>query len=116
MSIAGKPVTFTDAIILRNNSGPLTRLNNVPTLTVARKTANSLGLTGFEAVNFSAAGSFVFQSASLNSNGTYLFVNTSGFGQVTLSLDNGLVGGLVSYVLPAGQFVEFQSDGNGNLT
>jgi hypothetical protein len=107
-------VIYVDAALLNISGKPATfRLQNEPTLNINRQSSAPISLAGFTCVNFAASGSFILQAASLVVNGQiYLFCNSSGFAQVNLALDNnGLVGGLSSFIIPAGEFFEFICDG-----
>jgi hypothetical protein len=110
-------VIYVDSLFINTTGRPATfRLGLEPTLTVKRQSSTPLSLTGFTCVNFSASGPAVLQNATLVNGQMYLFNNSSGFSQVNLSLDNNaLVGGVLSLVIPAGQFVELLWDGV-NLT
>ena len=115
MGLANQNVTISNAVELGNNSATV-KLNNRPTLTVSRSTAEpaakSINLTGFQAVNFIAGVNAILQSASLVNTATYLFVNTQP-GVVTLKLDNGgtIAGQSTPYVLAFGAPIEFAFDG-----
>jgi hypothetical protein len=115
MGLAGKNVQFVDAVVLGVNS-PTVKLNNLPTLTIGRASADpqpkSVSFANnIQCVNFIAGMSALLQSATLTKNALYLFVNT-GSGRVTLALDNGgTVGTLATYILVSGQVIEFFFDG-----
>jgi hypothetical protein len=114
MGLAGKNVQFVDAVVLGVNS-PTVKLNNLPTLTISRASADpqpkSISLAGVQCVNFICGLIATLESATLITNTTYLLVNT-GSGGVSLSLDNGgTVGGLGNFILKPGAVVELQFDG-----
>ena len=115
MSLAGKNVTFTDAVVLGLTS-PTAKLNSLPTLVVSKSSADPLvqtvSLAGFQVVNFISGVNAVLQSTTLVKNCVYLFVNT-GAGTVSLTLDNGgtINGSASAYILTAGAAIEFLFDG-----
>jgi hypothetical protein len=116
MGLANQGIAIVNAVELGNN-GPSIELNNRPTLTVSRSTAESptksLDLTNIQAVNFIAGVNAILKSATIK--GPLLFVNTQP-GVVTLVLDNGgTVGGQATYVLAFGAPIKFGWDGT-NLT
>jgi len=89
MVLQNQGIRISDVVELGNN-GPSVELNNRPTLTVSRSTAESavksLNLTNIQAVNFIAGVNAILQSATIK--GPMLFVNTQP-GVVNLTLDNG---------------------------
>jgi hypothetical protein len=115
MGLQNQNVAIVNAVELGNNSATV-KLNNCPTLTVSRSTAEparkSISLAGIQAVNFIAGVNAILQSATLTKNAIYLFVNTQP-GVVTLALDNGgtIAGQSTPYVLAFGAPIEFAFDG-----
>jgi hypothetical protein len=115
MGLANQNVAIVNAVELGNN-GPTLELNNRPTLIVSRSTAEpaakSISLAGIQAVNFIAGVNALLQSATLQTNAVYLFVNSQP-GVVTLRLDNGgtIAGQSTPYVLAFGAPIHFQFDG-----
>lgn len=106
-------VIYVDSIFVNTTNRPATfRLGNEPTLTVKRQSLIPIDLTNFTCVNFAASGPAVLQSATLVEGQMYLFNNSSGFSEVSLSLDNNaLLAGVLSYNILAGQYVELMWDG-----
>jgi len=114
MGLSNRNLTISNAVDIGNN-GPTVELNNRPTLTVSRSTAEpatkTLNLTGIQAVNFIAGVNAIIQSATLTANASYLFVNSQP-GIVTLAVDNGgTIAGQSSYVLAFGAPIKFAFDG-----
>ena len=111
MAVQGNNVSFVNAVTLGVNS-PNYRWLNVPTLLVARSTADPVRqnisfANNTQCVNFIAGMIANLLSATLTNTAVYLFMNT-GSGVVPLTLDNGgTVGGLQIYNLRPGQAIEF---------
>ena len=117
MGLQNQNIAIVNAVEIGNN-GPSVELNNRPTLTVSRSTADPatkvINLAGIAAVNFQSGCAALLQSASLVKTQVILFTYTGGAAAAfaTLALDNGgTVGGQAIYTLAFGAPVRFQFDG-----